>query len=1165
MAKIDKLKLRNFKSFKNVTVPIALGYTCIVGPNGSGKSNILDALSFVVGSSSMKSLRADKLVDLVNHNSADGTAEVTLEVADGGDRHEFTRNIDKAGQSVFRHNGRRTTKFQIEELLSKYKIKSDNHNIIMQDDMVRFIRMSPLQRRELIDEISGVAEYESKKEEALRELNKVQEKIKEASIILGERSGYLNILEKEKIEAEVYVKLLGEAKQLKATLSKKEYASTEKSLSNILTFINEKNAEIAKLQAESDAFAASLKKFDGEYEELNKKVFEESEKRQTGARTEVETLRNRIFVLEEKMNNLKGGIEKSSEEKQRCLGRISEIGNAVKQKESEIDKTMAEESDFDCKISEKKKEFEALLGNSGFSKLRQKYAEFEKTNAELESRRSEEYRLKSEMETIKERVSLKKSHMNTLGIGKMIEKEKELRARISDFEMRIAEERKGIEEKQAELLKLSAEEEENNLLLQKTDGHLIEKRSELSALTSSISAFKEFMGLSPAVEAVLKNNELRGILGTVADLCKYEEKYASSIETAAGNKLFYVITEDADSATKAVKYLKETKLGKATFIPLDKIKAPEMLPETEKVFRHPKTVDLALNLIQFDSKYSNAYKYVFADTAVVNDIDAAKEIGIGRGRMVTLDGDLCESVGTVTGGFNRKMSILQYKQLEQVRQTVLSLEKNREAVLNRLRTLRDRIIGFAEEKAKLELRVKETEVSLKEWRDRLDEYMKAIYDGETLVAATIKETEELEKLLTETGERVKKTEYEIFKLSAKRESFKKTFEDKKDTEIFEKEKELTILKDKKTEIQLRIRTLRNEIEKVMLPNSNELKKQASDIERHGAERAAEIGRLSAERNGLTGQLKSKEEKEREAATSVTGLFKKQMELNKKRTELSEQVGGLARITEKLKAEMNEKSIDKAKLEVYFVELKKDYEKYRDVEPLEGSIASLKEMLATAEQQLSRLGNVNMKAIEMFEVYSKEVSEIKEKSKKLGEERDSIVNMITEIENKKIRSFIETFNALNKYFDQYYKEFYPEPGSEASLKLENTDNPFESGLLVEAKPAGKHLKIIDLMSGGEKSIAALAFLFAVQAYSPSPFYVLDEADAALDAVNAERVARMLKKMSKDNQFIIITHNQYVIKDADQIIGVYMQKDGSSLIEVDLKGYQTEKLNQPAPSA
>jgi chromosome segregation protein len=305
-------------------------------------------------------------------------------------------------------------------------------------------------------------------------------------------------------------------------------------------------------------------------------------------------------------------------------------------------------------------------------------------------------------------------------------------------------------------------------------------------------------------------------------------------------------------------------------------------------------------------------------------------------------------------------------------------------------------------------------------------------------------------------------------------------------------------------------------------------------------------------------MKETELKEREMASSMTGAFKKQQVLNGKMREIGERVGEINIKADRIKAEMGEKNVDKAKLEIRYNELKKEWEKYKNVALLDESMVALTGKLNEVEKQVTNLGNVNLKAIEMYDRISKEVTEIREKSKKLDEERESIMNLIAEIEKKKMIAFTQTFNALNEYFNQYFREFYPEEGSYAGMKLENSEQLLESGLILEAKPLGKPLKSIDLLSGGEKSVTALAFLFAIQAYNPSPFYVLDEVDAALDKENSERVARMLKKSSNELQFIIITHNSAVTKNSDQMIGVHMSKDGSSLVEVDLKNYQTVEV-------
>ena len=1167
MGKIDKIKLKNFKSFKSVAFPISSGYTTIVGPNGSGKSNILDAICFVLGTSSMRSLRADRLSDLVNHYSKEGTAEVHIDLKTKEGIRSVSRSIDKGGNSVFRLDGKRTTRFQVEETLSSLNIKPDGHNIIMQGDVTKIIKMTPMQRREIIDEVSGIAEYEAKKQESIRELSKVQEKTKEANIIMGERTGYLNVLEKEKIEAELYQKLNNERKQYSATLVKKELDSVEKSYTKLLDYLAKQNATISDITKDLGKYEEELKKADKEYEELNKKVFEESEKKQTGVRSELDKVRQDLADAEAKIRHSKELIDKNRAKREEILKNISEHGNKIKEKEKEIDAYIIKEEEIEIKSKQVKEELDELMKEAGrFDKnLGEAYRQLDKLGSEIEKRKEELHALDADIRAINERTELKKSayQAKEAEIKSVLERENKLKETLKGFERDVAGIQKELGEKEERLKNLYDQEKTNNELFTKYSEDLLKAQKEVSSVESKITTLKSITGFSPAVEAVLSNKELKGILGTVADLCKYGKEHATAIETAAGTRLFYMITETADAATEAVKYLKNNQLGRATFIPLDKIRPVEISKNTEMALGDVGAVGLALKLITFDNRLFNAFSYVFGETVVVKNIDSAKNIGIGTTRMVTLDGDLCESSGIITGGYSKKgISLAELKALDELKQKATDLGVDKQNTLKRLEFLREEINRVYDERSQCELKLRGTEVTVTEWTNRLKEYADSVKQSETGISFIQKDLKELEDSLAKKDDSRRKMDEEIAGLLDKRKAMKDAFDRPEAKELNEKIKQkqfdIQNLKDQKSEFEIKIKTANGEIERVLIHNRKELEKLVTELDKENGAIDKEIETASNKRNDLIKLLKETEAKEREMASSVTGLFRQQETLNRKTREISEKIGEINRKADRVKEEMNEKNIDKTKLEIRYNELKREWQKYKDIPLLEESVVALTDKVNEVEKQLTNLGNVNLKAIDMYNRISKEVNDIREKSKKLEEERESIMNLIAEIEKKKMIAFTQTFNALNEYFKQYFKEFYPEEGSFAAMKLENQEEPLDSGLILEAKPLGKPLKSIDLLSGGEKSVVALAFLFAIQAYNPSPFYVLDEVDAALDRENSERVARMLKKFSKELQFIIITHNAAVTKNSDQIIGVHMSKDGSSLIEVDLKGYQTAEV-------
>lgn len=910
--RLDQIKLKNFKSFKTAKIPLAQGCTTIVGPNGSGKSNLVDALCFVVGATSMKNLRADRLTDLVNHTSKDGTAEVELGIVDnGGETHTLSRTIDKKGTSVFRLNSRRTTKFHIDELLSTMNIKSGGHNIIMQGDVTRFIKMTPQQRREIIDNICGIADYETKKQESLKELDKVQEKIKEATIVLSEKKGYLHILEKEKIEAEVYMDLRKDYKDHQGTLIKKELDSVEKVFTKALNFLATAKDRLERLETEKDRTISKLRQTEKDADGLSRKIFEESDKKQTSIRLEIEEVKTNIATLEEKINGFRNLIEKNREKKEILTKRISSVSLEVKKKQEELEDLELEEQ----KLKKDIKRRESELGKVG--QVGKLYRNLDELNEKIEEKREKLYDLYGDVKSLTEGMNLKRGliEQTNVEIRRIKEKNKE-------FDKKLA------------------------------------------------------------------------ILNSVIDILENIEKNLERL---------------------------------------------------------------------------NAFK--------------------GEGAEVRKD-------------------------------------------LNRIKAM---LLDFKKESFDYGLTPKEGE------SEKIQ-----------------KELSSIEMTLLEKKQKTNALQKDISRVMEERLKIKQGFEDlgieeeggRKTESMYQK------LRDRLNDVKVQRKTLESEIEKVLTKRKQEAEEEIRIIDTEVENLEKERDKVDEQRNSFLRVLRQKEAKAREISTSMTDMYEKKNQLEKMKDELAKELSDKDTEIENLKSEMNESELNKARHETRYEDLKREFEKYQDAEILDLTKIALREKIAEVEKQLEVIGKVNMKAIGMFEQYSKEVKDITERREKLEEERESIMNMMSEIEKKKMKAFTETFEALNNNFGKYFKEFYPEEGAKAALKLEKPDVPLDSGLKIEAKPAGKELRLIDSMSGGEKTLTALAFLFAIQAYSPSPFYILDEVDAALDKENSERLAKMLRKATKELQFILITHNPSVIRVSDQIIGVHMGKDGSSFVEVDLKSYQPE---------
>lgn len=828
MTCITRLTLQGFKSFnKKISIPLLRGFNIICGPNGSGKSNIVDSVCFVLGRISAKSLRAERLHELIFHGGNGKApaqyASVTLYLDNSNKEFPFeepeisiTRKVNRKGVSIYKLQGRTTTREKILEVLSSARIRPDGHNIILQGDVTNIIEMNPVERRFIIDEISGIAEYNDKKEKAQRELEAVDQKLKEAEIIITERYEIFKRLEEERNAAVKYQSLQKQLQTLKASLIFRKIKNFEEMNKTI-------DQEITK------------------EEEENKKLQEELEK-----------------------------IEEELEEKEKGIRELAD---------------------------------------------------------------------------------------KLIKISKRVEIEKE----VSYIRTKILFDKDKLDSNLKEIERLSS-------LIEKLQTFKTEETGELPTSVKSIL-----------------NLNLKGVLGSLRNLIKVPKEYQLAIEIAAGLHLNDIIVENDETASYCIDYLKREKIGRATFLPLNKIKWKRL---DEKAFKIKGVIGPASKVVKCDSKISPAVEFVFGNTLLVENLEVARALGIGKVRMVTLEGDLVERSGAMTGGY---------------------------------------------------LLRKHPKILVESAKEEVEEYLK------------------LKKRLQEENEILTK---EI-----------KEFE-----------------------------------EKLKKYSQTEETKEMINLEKIKVDSEAELDRLRNERRRA---------------------YEKRLSLQTK---------------------LNKLRIQKAKVEAELETLKVEALQYGKIEPIEKGIKALEEAIEQTVKELSSLGAVNFKAIEQYEKFKSEFDEYKLKYEKILEEKKAVLDMIEKIEEKRREVFNKCLKELSEKFDQIFKKM---TGGSASLELENPLD-LESGLIIQANPGGKTLLNIDSLSGGEKTLTALAFIFAVQSYKPAPFYILDEIDAALDKENSKKVSELIKSLSKEAQFIVITHNDQTIKYGDRVYGVTMDRGESKILGLEMPG-------------
>ena len=986
MTRLVKLSLKNFKSFKKAEIPISKGFTAIVGSNGSGKSNVLDALLFVLGITSLKTLRAGKLTDLVNNTAKENYAKVTLEITNDGKKYEISRMIDKLGKSVYRLDGRRTTLNETASLLLELGIDVTGHNIVTQGDITKIIEMSPIERREIIDSIAGLSEFDEKKAEAIKELNKVDSKIKEATIILNERNSFLEELEKEMTAAKEYNSLASELKRIKGTIIWKELYSIEK-----------RSKEIEK-----------------ELSDLNK---EKNEKE-----TNIEDLRETLKKAKDESNELSKRAIQASQEVYTKIGR----------------------------------EFEEKKGKLS---LEQEKREMKKVQIEKNKRRIESNSL-SAKENNKEKIEISAKQ-------KLIEKEMhEMLHNISIVEKKKREIENVVEKKNSEIVESEKALDEINKIIE-------EKRKEAFDL-----------------EVFVKNWDKQKAFNT---------------------KKLTELNEDLSSKEKHINLINEKKkeihaLGKGKNIEheIDKIRE---------------------EIDNFNLKKSKVLAQIEQEEKALSELE--KEISKCPVCDSNLEKEKKEKIKLEKKEKVKKLNVEKedYKtKLEKLTSEYVTLKEDGIKI--------GRLTNEISNKEEIELEIVKIKEKIKEVEKELDERQFAAQINKKKVL-----DEKLKEFLTKREDKKEKLHsLRSQNIFVEYSSASKTYEE---------------LLNKKSSKEAQINEINSKISQILLSEEGisleniELEKENKNLESEIKEKDPIIKDLIEDVSKGEKVLK---EAQKESSRLLSEKEKNDKDIEKKEKDIYVESG----LTRKIEGRINEFNIEKSRIEVRQADLEEESKDFENVEQIkEKSAEEMKERLSEVEKRLNAIGAVNMKAVDNFNDLKLEVDEISEKSEKLTNERLAVLDMIDKIDVKRTTVFMDCFNEINKNFQDMFSKFF---NGEGNLSLTNAQEPLASGLLVDAQPKGGKLQNIDSMSGGEKTLTALAFMFAIQLFSPAPFYAFDEADAALDKENSLKMGSLIEKIAQKSQFISVTHNDTITKKADQIIGVATSKDNSSVIGLKLKNQQ-----------
>ncbi|OYT58163.1 chromosome segregation protein SMC [Euryarchaeota archaeon ex4484_162] len=1194
--------MENFKSFGGkLVVPLLPGFTAITGPNGSGKSNITDAILFVLGPRSSKEIRAGKLTDLIfnggkKRKNPAKYCKVSL-IFDNSDRKmpidtdevKLTRLVKRAPvkgnkdnyYSYFYINGKPASFNDFTNLLTYARISGEKYNLVKQGDITSIIETSSIERRKIIDDIAGISNFDADIEKAEREREQVEDNIKRINIILGEINKQINSLKKDRDEAFRYKELQEELYSLKSKIAVKKKLDIKAQISEIQKQIETYEKEKKRLEEKREEIANKYKKIKDELTKIEEKVTTTDGEESSKIKKDIESLRTEIVKIEEKINYSKAEITDLSEEKKELENTLQKLLNnisKIKKNRSDILKNI---ESTEKNLGEKEKELteiKDIISNSDkntlelsreLATLRDKYNEMQN---KLHSLNLEKDRLEKNLESIDTQIAELEESKRTYEfelkdiewqVNEIRKEKKDVKTKKEKLEKELFDKKR----KEAELAEQFKDLENILRGLQREYAHL---KAECEAIESIEK------GYNAAVREILAardSRELRGVHGTVAELAKVDKKYEVAIRVAGGQRLQAIIVDNDDVAAQAIAYLKRKKIGRATFLPLNKMISGKPRGKALLAVRDEKALGFAIDLIDFKKEYYNAFWYVFGDTVIVEDLDTARKL-MGGVRLVDLDGDLIESTGAITGGrIDKKNMSPLFSNFDRSKLDELS-NKIRE-VVNSLDLTNDELTRIREEIRKIEEDLKkfnslaedpgkfeDLEIRRKEFEGKLTVINKKLGDIN-------RERKEEKQKLIEIEREIEKCIEEISELNRLKEEkarllFKFTGKELAD-KAKELEEEVLTSKEKLMKLNSEKETINRQIE-MLDERKKELEEKIKKTMETMEEHRKNIKNLKKEYEKNKEKVETLLRAESQISSKIQEYTRKRDELYKKSITYENELDKIATRIESYVDLISRANYRLPTLETALKELEEETKRYgHHIDEKEDlpDLDVLNEKVKLTEENMKELEPVNMRALEEYDHQVKRKEKLEEDVKHLKEQKKKLINLVKEITKKKRDRFYEVFEEINNNFKEIYSRL--SEGGEAELTLENPEDPFSAGLTIKAKPRGKKILNLNALSGGEKTIASLALIFALQNYDPSPFYVLDEVDMFLDSINAEAVSRMIKENSNHAQFIVVTLRRPTLKEADHVYGVTLREDGVSQMigNIDLESIKEKIGATPTP--
>ncbi|PPJ63334.1 chromosome segregation protein SMC [Cuspidothrix issatschenkoi] len=1184
MVYVKRVELTNFKSFGGTTaVPLLPGCTVISGPNGSGKSNILDALLFCLGLASSKGMRAERLPDLVNNAqkhkgraALEASVTVTFDISDIADFNteveaaeetpeteenpkskiqnpkssewSVTRRLRVTQQGTYTSNyyinGVACTLSELHEDLEGLRIYPEGYNVVLQGDVTSIISMNARERREIIDELAGVATYDRKIFQAKSTLDDVKDKEDSCRIIQTELSVQCDRLSQDKAKAEKYQLLRIEFIQKQSWEAVLSWRSLQAQQEKLV-------AQVQEGDRNSSDFTTQLNTTNSQ---INQKT------------TELEQLNLRVKALgEEELLAVQSNLATQEAERKQLQRQQRELETSIQESTKRLNQTYQEIQQYQLALEEAKKQQNVEMLN-----VTSLQTERDKAQQNLDASRqaAAEIAIASEV-WVQQQTALNRQIESLLHIlepqrteqAQLQERNTQLQQLISEQFQLIATLEPELAQKQAEYGRLETEfnastqpiqnlaenlaaTEQELQIQQDTQKRLLQeqrdKQRQLDKLEAQTQAQQEIQGTQAS--KVILQSEMPGLCGLVVQLGKVDPKYQLALEMAGGGRLGHIVVEDDSVASAGIELLKQKRAGRATFLPLNKIKVPKFTQDATLRLADG-FVSYAVDLVECDRRYHDVFAYVFGATVVFATLAQARK-NMGLYRIVTLQGELLETSGAMTGGSGSQRSSLRFDHGEVGESQEVANLKTRLIDIDRiLERCGEAIATLGTRTKTLTLELTEARQGRREKQLYLEQLQKEIKNLTAQLTTTRTQLSQNTEKLTTAQSRLEILNRELPKQETQLQQLRHTLAELESSQTPSEWQQIqAIIKTQEQELQQRETALRD-VQQQLKNLENQQQRLQEKIEESQIRviqyqqeettgkqqqttvnsQVEELNRLITEIQAKLGQLEEnlgEEKKNRDTAeTELRSLLLRQQQLQWE--------------IEKLQETQEKRREDLTALQTQLRDLGAELPNPLPEVPAKVDLEDLQKELRSIGKRLQAMEPVNMLALEEYDKVQGRLQELTEKLETLEGERTELLLRIENFTTLRQKAFKEAFDAVNENFQSIFATLSDGDGY---LQLDNSEDPFNSGLNLVAHPKGKPVQRLASMSGGEKSLTALSFIFSLQRYRPSPFYAFDEVDMFLDGANVERLARMIKQQAEQAQFIVVSLRRPMIESAQRTIGV-----------------------------